>query len=88
MKLQEAVYISNEDPEFLARMEARKDPEIILRTDEIDREIFRLIQEKNYLIEEKTKELLPKYEKKVNEALGIVGQALSFETCECWYPRE
>lgn len=88
MKVQEAVCLMNEDPEFLARFEARKDPEVILRTDEIDKEIFRLMQEKNRIVEEKAKELLPKYEKKINEALGIIGQALSFENDECWYPRE
>ena len=88
MKLQEAVYISNEDPKFLARMAAMRDPDLILRTDEIDKQVFRLIQEKNRLIEQKTEELLPESEMTVEEALGIVGQALSFETCECWYPRE
>ena len=88
MKVQEAVCLMNENPAFLARIEAKKDPEVILRTDEIDKEIFRLMQEKNRIVEEKAKELLPKYEKKINEALGIIGQALSFENDECWYPRE
>ena len=88
MKLQEAIYLQNESPEFLARLEAQRDPVVALRTDEIDRQIFDLIQEKHRIVEEKTRELVPKYEKKVNEALDLIGQALSFESCECWYPRE
>ena len=82
MTLSEAVFIHREEPEFLARIEAKRDPNIVLRLDEIDEQIYRLEQEKKKIVEDRTKDFLPEFEEKVKEAREMIAKELDISRSE------